>query len=590
MIVPVRRDLKPRRSWLLAAAFTALCLSTLRALYVDGAASQYTGCHGCFLIPALGHDAWLLCAMYVMLALAAWSPWRWLAAIGRVLVALAIAAQATDLVLMRLFTQRLYIADLLRFSGDVASEWSVFRAQFFSVNGIGYAIGAALVLVVLAGLIASGRGSPKQSRILLVLATACAVFALAVSWMPLRYVHAEYIGNVVEVNLPQGRTRLFSPTYAHAQLLAAKREPQTCAAGSRSGRDIVIVITESLSAYQSALLGGPRDWLPRLDALARSNHYFTRFYANGFTTDGGEIAAITGRPPLIPPGQNWYSLKAFGPDADTLPGIAHRAGYESAHFTTESLDFLDQGTWLRALGFDHVEGNENPYYANMPKGQFGAAEDAALFGRFAQWLDQRRDPRPFVAVLLTVSSHPPFVNPRTGEIDAQGTFGYVDGQLADFHDALERRGFLANGILMITGDHHSMTPISREEYSKFGERSFARIPMIVMGAVDMPRVVDAPFQQSDIPASVAHILGVDYCRSPFTGIFLDPQPQPAKFVVQARGDNRNRVDVYYDDHVASYLEDGDASGWMGEPPPEASAVAAWIDTQRLRNGSARDDR
>jgi len=584
--VQTRRDPKSRHSWLLAAALTALSLSVLRALYLEKIGSEYTSCHGCFLVPALGHDAWLLCAMFAVLAFAAASPWRWAARIARVVVALGILAQATDLVLLRLFNQRFYIADLLRFSGDAAAGWSVARAQFFSINGIGYAVAAAIVLIVLAGLIVGGRGSPKQSRLLLVLAALSALFAVAAMRMPLRYVHEEYVGNVVEVNLPQGRAREFSPGYAQNQLRLDKTVPQTCDAGARSGRNIVIVITESLSAYQSALLGGSRDWLPRLDAIARANHYFTHFYANGFTTDGGETAIITGRPPLIPPGRDWYSLKAFGAGADTLPGIAHRAGYETAHFTTESLDFLDQGTWLRELGFDVVEGSENSFYAGMRRWQFGAAEDAALFGRFEQWLGQRRDPRPFVAVLLTVSTHPPFVDPRTGRIDPANSFGYIDAQLADFHDALAKRGFFDNGILLITGDHHSMTPISREEYAKFGERSFARIPLIVAGAVDMPKVVDAPFQQSDFPASLAHIMGVDYCRTPFNGIFLDPQPQPPRYVVQVRGDDRNRVDVYYDDRVASYMENGDASGWQGVPPSEADMVAAWINTQRLRNAGA----
>jgi hypothetical protein len=567
----------------LIAALTALGLSLLRAWYLEHVTSAYTSCHGCFLIPALGHDAWLLCAMTAVLAFVATSPLGWLALIGRVFVAVGILAQAADLVLLRLFNQRFYIADLLRFSPDATSAWSVARAQFFSTNGIGYAAGAALVLMVLAGLNARGDRSPRQAKILLAMAALYAAFGFTAMWMPLRYVHAEYVENVVEVNMPQGRERKFSAEFSREVQDAVGNLPQACDAGVRSGRNIVIVITESLSAYQSALLGGPHDWLPRLDALARANHHFTHFYANGFTTDGGEIAAITGRPPLIPPGHGWYSLSAFGAGEDTLPGIAHRAGYEAAHFTTESLAFLDTGAWLRQLGFDTVDGSEDAFYAGMPRWQFGAAEDAALFGRFEQWLDRRHDPRPFVAVLLTVSSHPPFVNPRTGKIDPAGTFRYVDDQLVDFHDALARRGFLDNGILMITGDHHSMTPIDREEYAKFGERSFARIPMVVAGAVDMPKVVDAPFQQSDLPASLAHVLGVNYCRTPFNGIFLDPRPQPARYVVQARGDDRNRVDVYYDDRVASYMQNGDASGWAGAPPPQADIVAAWINAQRLRN-------
>ncbi len=391
----------------------------------------------------------------------------------------------------------------------------------------------------------------------------------------------------VGVNLPQGRTKEFSPGFAARELLHNKRLPLSCERGTATGRNIVIVITESLSAYQSALLGGPHDWLPRLDAIAQANHYFTHFYANGFTTDGGEIAVITGHPPLIPPGQDEYSLGAFGPDPDTLPGIAHRAGYVAAHFTTESLKFLDTGTWLHRLDFDIVEGNESPFYAGMPRGQFGAAPDAALFARFEQWLDQRTDPRPFVSVLLTVSSHPPFVDPRSGKIDPAGSFGYVDEQLADFYAALGKRGFFANGILLITGDHHSMTPILAAEYQHFGARAFARIPLIVAGAVDMPKVVDASFQQSDFPASLAHIMGADYCRSAFNGIFLDPKPGPPRYIVQTRGDNRDRVDVYFDDRAAAYLEDGDASDWLGpERPPDAQTVTAWINAQRIRNAVA----
>jgi hypothetical protein len=568
-----------------AAALVATCLGILRALYLEEVGGEYTSCHGCFAIPVLGHDAWLLCAIFAVLAFAAASPWRWPARIARGVAALGILAQATDLVLLRLFNQRLYIADLLRYSGDAAAGWSVARAQFLSVNGIGNAAAAAIVLAVLAGLILGGRGSPKQSRVLSGLAVISALFAFAAMWMPLRYVHEEYVGNVVEVNLPQGRAREFSPGYAQASLRTAKAVPQTCDAGESSGRNIVIVITESLSAYQSELLGGPHDWLPRLDALAKANHYFTHFYANGFTTDGGEAAIFTGRPPLIPPGSDWYTLDAFGPGPDTLPSIAHRAGYTIQHFTTGNLNFLNKGSWEKTLDFDVLEGSDAAYYSGMPRSQFDAAADRALFLRYEQWLDQRRDRQPFVSILLTVSTHPPFVDPRTGKIDPANSFGYIDAQLADFYDALDKRGFFDNGILLITGDHHSMTPIERGEYAKFGERSFARIPLIVAGAVDMPKVVDAAFQQSDFPASLAHIMGVAYCRTPFNGIFLDPRPQPPRYVVQARGDDRNRVDVYYDDRVASFMLNGDASGWQGESPPQADMVAAWINAQRLRNVS-----
>jgi hypothetical protein len=497
---------------------------------------------------------------------------------------LLIVLQAADLGVLHLLNQRLYLADVLRFANDLAGDWSVLRSQLFALNGAKYLVAVLAILTGVAGLLAAPSREPVLGlRVWLIAAVIAAAFASFAVKAPLRYVHESFAGNLLVVNLPQGRTKRLSPAFAHRVERLSQAVPKTCAPGNRTGLSVIVVITESLSAYQSALLGGPRNWLPRLDALARANHYFTHFYANGFTTDGGEIALLTGRLPVAKPGALYYEFTDFAPDANTLVSIAHRAGYDAAYFTATDLDFIGSRTWLQKLGFDHIEGNENPYYANLPKGQFGSAEDAALFGRFAQWLDQRQDPRPFVAVLLTISSHPPFLNPRTGKIDPQGTFGYIDDQLAEFHAALARRGFLDHGILVITGDHRSMTPLSREEYAMFGERAYARIPLIVAGALDMPRIVDTPFQQSDFPASLAKVLGVNYCRTPFNGIFLDAKPQPGQFILQARGDDRDRVDVYYGDRVASYRKNGDAGGWQDAPPPEAAMVSAWIEAQRLRN-------
>jgi phosphoglycerol transferase MdoB-like AlkP superfamily enzyme len=418
------------------------------------------------------------------------------------------------------------------------------------------------------------------------------MLALFAWWMSrdlLRSVHDSFVRNVFEANLPPGRVKPFSPAFARSAETASIALPTNCDSGVSLRRNVVVVVVESLSAWQSALLGGPHDWLPRLDAVARANHYFTHFYANGFTTDSGEIALITGRVPLIPAGQEWYSLAGFGAGANTLPGVMHRAGGEAYYFTATDLSFLDSGSWLRGLGFDAVEGNESPFYAGMARTQFGAADDAALFARFENWLDTRTDARPFAAVLLTISSHPPFVDPRSGKIDPAGSFGYVDEQLAAFYERLRQRDFLDDGILLITGDHRSMTPLLGDEYRKFGERAFARVPMVVAGAVDMPKVVDQPFQQADLPASVAHVMGIDYCRSPFTGTYLEAAPAPAQYIVHARGDNRDRVDVYFDDRIASYRQDGDASHWDGSAtPPDAAAVAAWINAQRIRNSPARE--
>lgn len=571
--------------WSIVAALVAVALSLLRALHIDDFAGGYTACRGCFFLPTLGHDAWLLAVVFVLLGIAVGVRMRLVRVLTAALAALLILVMAIDVMVGNVVNQRFYFVDLLRFGSELAGDWSVARAEFFSPRGAVYVFLLAMAFLAFGALLFGRSRSIGQSKILLAGAAAALLFAgYACVASPLKYIHGQFAWNVIAANVPPGRTKPFSQAHADQQMQIAKAIASTCAKDQARGKNIVLVITESLSAYQSALLGGPRDWLPRLDALSHDNHYFSHFYANGFTTDGGEISMLTGRLPITPPGAPWYTFSSFGANDGSLAAIAHRAGYKIHYFTTSDLAFLKSDVWLRDLGFDSVEGSESPFYAGMTRRLFGAADDAALFERFDKWLDQRGDgDGPFIAVLLTVSGHPPFVNPRDGKTDPEGTFHYVDDQLADFHDRLEKRGFLNNGVLMITGDHRSMTPLLPGEFDKFGDRAFARIPMIVAGAVDMPKVVDAPFAQSDVPASVAQFVGVEYCRNEFSGTFLNADPKPPRYIAHTRGDDRDRVDVYFDDRIASYFENGDDSGFSDVKPPDASTVSAWIDAQRIQN-------
>jgi len=575
----VRRAALP---WTGIAALLALALAGVHAAQLEDIVDPHAACRGCFVLPTLAHDAWLLALQFALLAMAAFATRRWLRVAFGTLAALLLLACALDQLSLRLFTQRLYVDDVLRFASQTSADWSVLRTLLVSTNGLFYSAFSLLIAATVVGLSLAAQRAPRLAGALMA-GAALLLLAAALAGEPLRSVHNQLAWNLIEANLPQGSTRSYSQSFIDGELQTSRRVPQTCdGAAPGASPNVVIVITESLSAYQSALLGGPLDWLPRLDALARANHYFTHFYANGFNTIGGEVALLTGRPPLPQIGSQRYELAAFGADDNTLPAIAHRAGYTTHYFTASDLDYEQSGTWLRGLGFDSVEGSEHPYYAGMPRGEFNAAEDAALFGRFEQWLEQRHEPQPFVAVLLTVSSHPPFAHPRTGELDARKTFAYIDEQLVDFHTYLDRHGFLDHGILLITGDHRSMTPLLAEEYRDFGSRAFARIPLLVAGAVDLPRVVDAAFSQSDVPASLAHLLGVAHCRSPFNGYFLDPQPAPPQFIVHARGDERDRVSVYAGAATADYLEDGDASRWLDADLPQADLIGGWLVAQRVR--------
>ena len=586
------RSSRHRTGWfplvaLLLAPVIFIALSVVRAWRVAEGAGNYTSCHDCFWLPTFGHDAWLFAVMLIALALGLVVRWRVPAFVCRLVAALILAIFAADIALDSLLSSRLHFGDVLRFGRHIDADFSVASAAFASSQSLGRTAFGLLVIAVVVGLCAATRRRPKLAAAFAIGAAASLAFCAFALSRPVRYVNQIFTWNFVEANLPQGRMKSFSASFIAEQRRRVEALPKTCAKSPEPfGGSVIVLLVESLSSWHSRLLGSSRDWTPELDAIARENHYFTHFYANGFTTSTAEIAVIAAQPPLAPAGKLLFGFSDYAATDGTLPDIAHRSGREAAFFTTGDVSFLDFGDWLRQLEFDVVGSSADPFYRGMKRWQFGAAEDRALYDRVLRWLDPRDGERPFVATLLTVSTHPPYVDPRSGRIDPENAFRYVDAEIGRFYRELKERGFLDHGVLLSLGDHRTMTPLHEEEYRQHGERAFARVPLVVAGAVDLPKVVDAPFQQTDIGPSIADLVGLDACNSAFTGHFLRTDPKPAGYVLHVRGDDRDRLDVYWDDEVSAFHYDGDASGWLTKPPPDAADVAAWIDVHRDRDAEA----
>lgn len=552
-------------------------LAVYRAWRVDQQVGEYTQCLHCFVLPALASDAILLVAISLLLVAVAYAQRIALRLLGMLATAALALAMAVDTALWSMLSQRFHLTDALMMIGAMGSGWTQVTFEWWSPGGaLRWIVGLFLILVV-AGLFRQLSVRSGSARIPLLMALAWLVVVVA-GHHSLAYVHEDLIGNVVEINWRQGRQQPYSTgTLSRAsQRVAALAE--SCTESGTLRPNVIVVLAESLSAWHSGLLGGPAEWTPELDAIARSNHYATRFYANGFTTSGGEIAVIAGVAPLYHPGAVYGAYDVSMSRGLALPAMAHARGYRAQFFTNSDNNFLDVGVWLRKMGFDEVEDNEADFYKGMKRYGFAAPEDRALFDRYLTWLDERKpDAVPHLSLLMTATGHPPFLDPIRGDFNEERNVRYVDAQIGRFHRELESRGFFRDGILLILGDHRAMTPLRREEIQIHGDRAFARIPLIVSGAVDMPAVVDEAFQQSDLLPSLAELLGGRNCRNIFQGSLLRPDPQPARYVLHVRGDDRNRVDVYSGvNGLAAYRLDGDASEWMTSPPPDADDVAAWI--------------
>ena len=570
-----------------------LLLAIARGQLAERIFGSYTLCTGCFFWPSLRHDAWIM-ALLLLLTAATFAfrhyALQFLFAVASVAL---VTVCAIDVGLLDTLAQRLFWPELLRYAQEPAAAWAVWRDAFKTDHG---PIVVGLTVVVLVAVVAAlmpRAHAPRQAASLATIAAAMAAALLLVS-TPFDYVHPESVQNVIELNRDTAAFGPYSPAFIASLNQRLQPLAEKCEGGLGLKPNVILVVVESLSAYQSKLLGGPMDFTPELDRIASDNSYFTDFVANGYTTDNGLIALLTGRVATWPAGTVRPGSVYGGYDEPygSSVEVFGKAGYQRNFFGSFNVEFINTRTWLTRVGFDSVEGVDHPFYKDLPRFEFGAAEDRALFDRILQWLDARengRDARadknetltPFFVTALTISTHPPFINPENGHASEAEVFHYADRQLARLQRELEQRGFFKNGILLITGDHRSMTPMHAEERERYGDRAFARVPLIAVGG-PLPRgAIQGRFQQSDLAPSLAYLTGTQSCRNAGQGSYLRADPQPAQYTLHVRGDEHGRIDVAFDGGAGALLLAGDASRSIGATPIDWSRITDWIHADRI---------
>jgi hypothetical protein len=596
-----RHERTPRRlglhiAWISIAAI--LVLIALRGLVVWRVMIGIAPCPACMGATAMQQDCTLLgiflgCAACAFVFRAYLLQFPFLAISAALFVVMAI-----DTLVLLTLTQRLYVFDVLKFGKELGAIVQFARLFLASTAGKISAVLAIGACVLIACLFAPRPRRPKPAFALVLLGAVSLAFG---SWRPstMSYIHYELLQNVLAANLELGVNQPY--TAGFAEQVKRDLKPQTPICVDRGGEishpNILFVLEESLSMHHSELFGGVRDLTPHLDSIARKYTYLPDFYANGFSTDGGLISLISGRPPIPAVGryESTEAFKGFDSPAHALPDVLHNAGYDVNFLTTGDLGFLGQEAWMRNLHFDHVEGAENPFYDGMKRRHFNAAEDKALYQRFLQWMDARTDAAPWFAMLLTVSTHPPFINPETEQTDEPGVFKYADTQIGVLFDELNRRHFFDNGILLISGDHRSMTPLFAQEQIRFGDSAMARVPMVIATNLPIARgALAGSFQQTDLVPSIDHLTNAHSCRTDAQGLFLSEPPVAPKYVVHARGDKRGRLDIYFKgtdgtEREGNIILNGDASRWIGDKPDDWQQIMLRVEADRVARGSDKEN-
>ena len=506
-------------------------------------------------------------------------------------IAFLYAADAFD---YYFFTTRLYATDVVTFSAEPRAVQSLLHSGWTIIIGHPRrfaAVAGAMLLLMRCywALLAKPICPPVRGRFI-----GATAVALVVLWC----IHVPgYVYSFGDKTLYENFMERNENFFVHGNFsdgfrakLSATTPVKCCIHGRGNRVNVVLVIVESLSAYDSQYFSGVEDWTPRLDEIAKRETALPNFYANGWTTIGGLVSLLGQTYPFVPERtkfNTWGSprLMDFCEIQNPLPQRLAEQGYSTEFVGGGDLTFLDQDRWLRTIGFQKIVGETDLRFAQEKvRGPFRSVPDRTLYEVALDELHGMRPDKPYFLVVQTFWSHRPFMDPNGGKLDGEEyVMREADAQIGALYEKLMAAGFFEHGLLFITGDHRAMEPFRKEEFDRFGASAVARIPAVVVTkAIKLPAVIKGDFQQRDFGASVETLVDKEYYLSPEEGSFLSDPPKPADCALYSRGDDRDLIFAKCGSQEATIKVSGDSTRVVTGAISDVASVIQTINRTRVR--------
>ncbi len=289
--------------------------------------------------------------------------------------------------------------------------------------------------------------------------------------------------------------------------------------------NIALVILESFARtiMDAEVAGEPV--MPNLQRLKAEGEglWFENFFANSFRTDRGEVAILSGFPAQI-----GTSIMKLPNKSRNLPSIARslaREGYDTHFYYGGDLNFTDQASYMYATGWQQLTWQKDLQF-DTPPTDWGY-DDALMCDLFAKEVIARSaDPKPFLAGLLTLSSHVPFDVPYNRLDDRMlNAFAFTDACIGRMIEQLKNSPAWENLLIVLVADHGYPYPATLA----YNEPLRHRIPMLWLGgAIDRPCIVEEYASQIDLCATLLGQMGIAHNDFDYSKDIFAPTP-PRKF-------------------------------------------------------------
>jgi phosphoglycerol transferase MdoB-like AlkP superfamily enzyme len=337
--------------------------------------------------------------------------------------------------------------------------------------------------------------------------------------------------------------------------------------------NIILIVLESMRAYEFGLYGAAPSFTPRLDQLGERSLVFEPFYGNTYQTGRAECAAncsvyesLRSRSIFV----RFPKLKV-----NCLPDILRARGYHTLWINSYFAGFSNARGFLGAHGIeefrDWADIRKNGRYRRIGWGP----SDDDLYRMATGVLAHSR--QPFYAEVLSLSNHFPYT--QTYPTDAnlpehrhysdeyadylRGIF-YTDAAVGKFIAGLQRYPWFKNTIVVVTGDHGQLFyPDGQGLTMPQRQEIFYRLPLLIYspGGLLPTGRRHVLGSQMDIAPTIMDLLGLEAPNAFMGRSLLRAPDDPTRYVMMIHGDEWNirRGDEYCYD-LQAHWRDADYRG------------------------------
>lgn len=334
-----------------------------------------------------------------------------------------------------------------------------------------------------------------------------------------------------------------------------------CYDGLNTRKNIIVIYIESLSSYKSIVFNGVENKLPYIDKLAKENIYIEEYYGNGVNSSIARMILLTGH--------NYVANKSdiLLKDAlykDSIPVYFAGNGYDTILYSGGDSSFGSSNIIASKAGINQIYDSvvNNIYEKKDVKYPFYSVNDRVLYDSILSWYKMKeKDNKPFFMLVTTVTTHQPYIDPVTDTNSYDKTLEFADKAVYNFIEKLKKENYFSDGIVVITGDHRVMLPVSNKEYDVFGELAAARLPLIIIDGKTKKKIEGA-YSHVDLGKSLEYLALDKVCFNNFqNNIFIDNNTN--KCIIY-QGTDLSLVKVKCGDQYGSVKLNGDDTSFLPE--------------------------